>query len=620
MPEELKDFFISRTGTDRAWAEWIAWQVKSEGYSVDLQDWHFRPGENFILKMQDAASRTRHTLAVISPSYLAATYTAPEWAAALAEDPQGTKRRLIPVKIEAVELTGLLRAIAYIDLVGVDQDEARRRLLDGIKVGPVEPLVEPQFPGQVHPHPPTVASAPRFPGTLPPVWNIPFLRNPHFTGRDDLLDELHKKLVSGRAALTVLHGLGGIGKTQTAVEYAYRRLEALDLVWWLPATDRAALLIAYNALAPHLHVTVASGETPRQIAIKVQQALGQLQRWLLIFDDADPKSLEGLIPGQSGATLVTSRNPNWPRAERVEVGLWLRPTAVHFIIERTGETHQDAADALAQELGDLPLALDQAAGYIETTATPIASYLDLFLTRRQDLWQEEGPPPDYPGTIATTWTVAMDKLRESEPAALGLLAILAFLAPEGTPMALVRQGRDQLPAPLAEVVGDELRLNRLVAALCRYSLLSRTGDILVAHRLVLTVTRDRLAPEERMTWLGAAVRMTLAVLGLKPGTVLTFISDEESYIHLASAVAQHLVPPVPEPETAIRLLDQLAQALFVYSRYKDAALVLARALEIAQSQASHEAFKLQFKLKFVTQKAEDEELDYSWGASDVPGD
>jgi hypothetical protein len=558
--EELKDFFISRAGADRAWAQWIAWQLEAEGYSVELQDWHFRPGENFVLKMHDAASRTRHTLALLSPSYLAAAYTAPEWAAALAQDPQGKQRRLIPIRVEPSEPSGLLAAISYIDLLHVDEDEARRRLLDGIKAGELKPLAAPTYPPQARPAALTSTSAmPRFPGVLPPVWNIPSLRNPHFTGRDELLDELHSKLTSGRAALTVLHGLGGIGKTQAAVEYAYRHLDVLDLVWWLPASDRTSLIAAYIALAPHLEIAVARDASPIDTANKVQQALTQRRHWLLVFDDAaEPTVLNGLVPSAGGTTLVTSRNPDWPRAERVEVGVLSRDTAVRFLVGRTGQADERAAGELAHELGDLPLALDQAAAYIETTGTPIGNYLALFRTRRQELWAEEPPPPDHPATIATTWTMAMDKVGKGEPAALALLALIACLAPEGTPLAMIRQSQDRLPEPLGGVVADELRLNRVVTALRRYSLLSRSGDTLMTHPLIQVVTRDRLSPEERLTWLGTAVAVIWTVFGPKPGSTTRLLVDESSfpYVGQAFAVAQHLIPPVADAGMAIAMLDR----------------------------------------------------------------
>ena len=143
-----KDFFISYTGVDRERAEWIAWQLQQAGYSVILQAWDFRPGDNFILKMHDASKEAERTIAVLSPDYLQSTFTKPEWAAALHDDPLGVVGKLLPIHARECrkELVGLLGPIVYIDLVGVDEDEARQRLLNGVRRDRVIPKTPPPFP------------------------------------------------------------------------------------------------------------------------------------------------------------------------------------------------------------------------------------------------------------------------------------------------------------------------------------------------------------------------------------------------------------------------------------------------------------------------------------------
>ena len=129
----MKDFFISYNSVDKNRAEWIAWQLEEASYTTIIQAWDFGPGENFILAMQRAATEAKRTIAVLSPDYLTAQFTAPEWAAAFVQDPTGEKRLLVPVRVRPVDVTGLLTAIVYIDLVGANKDEARNRLLEGIK-------------------------------------------------------------------------------------------------------------------------------------------------------------------------------------------------------------------------------------------------------------------------------------------------------------------------------------------------------------------------------------------------------------------------------------------------------------------------------------------------------
>lgn len=154
----VPDFFIIRNKADKAWAEWIAWQLEESGYRVVVQDWDFRPGSNFVLKMQDAAANAKRTIAVLSPDFLKSEYTAPEWAAAFAQDATGAKRKLVPVRVRECTPSGLLAQIHYIDLVSLDKETAKTELLSGVKQGRAKPSKSPSFPGT------TSEPQPAFPG------------------------------------------------------------------------------------------------------------------------------------------------------------------------------------------------------------------------------------------------------------------------------------------------------------------------------------------------------------------------------------------------------------------------------------------------------------------------
>ncbi|MGE0679806.1 MAG: TIR domain-containing protein [Candidatus Binatia bacterium] len=197
----MKDFFISYNGKDKTWVEWIAYQLEETGYTTIIQTWDFRPGGNFVLEMHQAAAGTERTLAVLSQNYLDAEYTHPEWAAAFAKDPQGKDRTLVPVRITPCELPGLLAPIIYVDLVGEDEQAALAALLDGVKTGRAKPQRSPVFPGQQAPTQTSPRPKPEFPGpTAEKPWNVPHVRNPFFTGREEVLKKLHETLTSGSAA------------------------------------------------------------------------------------------------------------------------------------------------------------------------------------------------------------------------------------------------------------------------------------------------------------------------------------------------------------------------------------------------------------------------------------
>ena len=170
-----RHFFVSYNKADRAWAEWIAWQLEQAGFSTIIQAWDFRPGSNFILEMQKAASEAERTVAVLSPDYLTALYTQPEWAAAFAQDPTGEKGTLVPVRVRECELKGLLAPIIYIDLLGRNEIAAGEVLLAGVRHERYVPSTPPHFPGSA---PASATKAPRFPapcrrsGTFP-IFAIP---------------------------------------------------------------------------------------------------------------------------------------------------------------------------------------------------------------------------------------------------------------------------------------------------------------------------------------------------------------------------------------------------------------------------------------------------------------
>jgi len=212
--QERRDFFLSYMGQDKPWAEWIAAQLDAAGYTFFFQAWDFRPGSNFVVEMDNAMRQADRTLLVLSSSSLASGFALSEWAVAFRQDPTGSEKRLLPVRVEPCALDGLLAQVSYLDLVGYGAEQARERLLQGIQTGRVRPAHVP-FPGQQVAHVP-------FPGAFPAHWNVPFARNPFFTGREDLLEQLHTHLSRTMTAVALsqpqaVSGLGGIGKTQLAM-------------------------------------------------------------------------------------------------------------------------------------------------------------------------------------------------------------------------------------------------------------------------------------------------------------------------------------------------------------------------------------------------------------------
>jgi tetratricopeptide (TPR) repeat protein len=351
----------------------------------------------------------------------------------------------------------------------------------------------------------------------PLVANLP-PRNSMFTGRQDLLERLHANLRPRQAAAVVqqahaLYGLGGVGKTQLALEYAHRHASDYDLIWRIVAEQPAAIPGQLAALARRLGIPEAA-EQAETVQV-LWDELRQRDRWLLIYDNAeDPQQLRPwLPPGGQGHVLITSHNPAWGGlAVTLPVDVLERAEGVALLGRRLGRDNSASSlTRLAAALGDLPLALEQAAAYLEETATPTAEYLTLLDTNAKELFAL-GRPATTEQTIATIWTVSLQRLRQQTPEAEDLLVLCAFLAPDDIPRSLPIQDPDVLPERLATTVRAPLAYQQAIGTLRRYSLVTTSQDdqALNVHRLVQAVTRQQLDGEQERQWATAALRLVSA--------------------------------------------------------------------------------------------------------------
>jgi hypothetical protein len=302
-------------------------------------------------------------------------------------------------------------------------------------------------------------------------------------GREELLAELEARLAGGDSReprVVALYGMAGAGKTSVALAYAHAHPGA-GITWQFAAEDPAVLVAGFTELATVLGEGTVAGDP----VVAVHRALAAAAGWLLVFDNMpSPEAIEALLPlAGDGRVLITSRNALWPPTQALEVSVLDLDAAAGFLAARTGDPDQRAAAGLAEAVGGLPLALEQAAAYAQATGISLAGYLALFHKRRADLLAR-GQVPGYGGTVATTWALAFSQLEESAPGGAGLLRLLAFCAPEAVPWRLLLAPRPglagQLPAEVAPVLAplldDELAAGDAVAGLRRYSLVRPAGD------------------------------------------------------------------------------------------------------------------------------------------------
>jgi len=371
MTEPGLDFYISYASQDRIWAEWAAGELRRAGYTIMLDVWDWLPGDNIIMAREGALRRADRVLALCSAAYFGGGFTEQDWTAVMATVQHGKPGRLVPVWIEDLDgsqLPDLLRSLQAIQLSGIREEEARRRLLTAL-AGKLGPDGIPLFPG---PNVPAevgrdASPPPRLPGPLrPATWHVP-PRNADFTGRDSMLVGMREALLSAPTGMVVLQGLGGMGKTQLSIEYAHRFASGYDTVWTIDSelpelitSQLADLAVAIGAATP-----LADAQTA---AIAAIAALRDGERWLLVFDNVvDPDHLKGMLPEGRGHVLVTTRAGRWREiGTLIAVEEFNRAESTALLTARVAALPAADANQVASALGDLPLALAQAAGWTPT--------------------------------------------------------------------------------------------------------------------------------------------------------------------------------------------------------------------------------------------------------------
>lgn len=363
------------------------------------------------------------------------------------------------------------------------------------------------------------------PTALPKVWQVPYRRNPIFSGREDLLHVLEQALEREHSAILsqpqAISGLGGIGKTGVAVEYAYRVAQHYQAVLWVSAETRETLVSGYVAIARELNLREKDEQDQDLILHAVRHWLQHHSDWLLILDNADDLSLvEQLLPPVfGGRVLLTTRaQATGVFAHRIVVEVLDTSIGALLLLRRAGilsaqESLQDAgsqdvalARQISEELGGLPLALDQAGAYIEETGCSLRDYQQRYRESHAVLLKRRGGlNSNHPVSVAATWSLAFEKIEQQNVTAANLLQLCAFLSPDAIPVSV-----------LVSLANDPLHFEEAIATLRAYSLVQYDGvsRTLFVHRLVQAVLKDNLKDVEKRMWAERAVR---AVYGALPG-------------------------------------------------------------------------------------------------------
>ncbi|GAA4506085.1 MULTISPECIES: FxSxx-COOH system tetratricopeptide repeat protein [Nonomuraea] len=483
QPVQQADLLLSYVPEDRMWADWAVAVLTHAGFRVvpRIAGKSAPEGEGCVLVLLSGAyARVARSTQVPHP---------------LGADAFGS-RQVIPLMVSEYRGAVPFTERPAVDLASLGAEQAAETLLrvvgrpDDVS-GYDIPAVSPSF---------------RFPLHSPDVWSVP-TRNASFTGRNRILESLRDRLVGGDdlgSRPQALFGLGGVGKTQIALEYAHRFKADYGLVWWVPSNDVGEINRSLAALAVRLGIrfgdSIADGAKAALEALRRGQPHA---RWLLTFDNAeDAEALRPFLPGGPGHVLITSRSQAWSSvAVPLEIDVFSREEGVEHLLRRVPRLAADEALQIADALGYLPLAIEQAAAWLEETSMSAGMYLTELETQTLNTL-DLNQPDDYPHSVAATWEISFNQLNVRSPAAGRLLQLCAFFAPESISQSLVYSDRMlEVLRPFDETLRDKLVLGRIIRDIGRYALaqVDQGNNTIQVHRLVQKVIRSRMREEEALT-------------------------------------------------------------------------------------------------------------------------
>ncbi|RKN06483.1 FxSxx-COOH system tetratricopeptide repeat protein [Streptomyces radicis] len=509
---------VSFAGYNRAWAAWIGDRLERQGWQVVFQRWDPPAEVPLDVALRDLLLVEGRILVVLSDWYFKlGPRTDAEWNAALRAVVAPNAQRFAAVSVGSQPMPSATAAFGgTTELWGIGAREAERRLTHVLGASPGGASSSSTLGGR---------GGPRYPHDQPLVWGGVPRRNTRFTGREVTLQQVYDLLQASEpgAGVITLLGMSGVGKTQVAAEYVYRFGSEYDVVWWVPADQRGTLRQRLAELAPALGLTTGPeyGERLRAVGDALRRG-DPYSRWLLVLDGADdPEPIADLVPTGSGHVIITSQNREWAEhnAQVREVPVYDREESIAFTRRRAPRIAPDEADRLAEALGDLPLALDQTAGWLSDSTMSVDEYIAL-LGNGADLEVGLRVAADFPMTYYTAFSILLNRLRETVPEAVELLRLCAFFAPGAIPVQLVRGvPAASLPERLAGLMDDTLRWNAAIGKLVQYSVIrweateeegdpESTGTIHL-HRMVHATVREGMSRSDQEVF-SRAVRRSLS--------------------------------------------------------------------------------------------------------------
>ena len=543
------DFFIAHAGADKAHAEKL-YSYLCKNARVFLDSKNLKLGDDWDIELPKHQKKSYVTVILVSSKTEKAYYQREEIAAAISlarEDSQNY--RAIPVYLDSEAEKNMPYGLRIKHGVTISDNctlkDIAIRLLDEAGLGdtlkPKEDL--------------------KIAVKLPPN-NLPHKRNLYFTGRYDIFKQINNNFHtnSGEKVLLTqsIAGLGGVGKSSVALEYAYRYSHEYDIIWWINAETEQTALNDIKGFALEKKLIEEDVEDNRLILREVQKWLNENEKWLFIYDNADSddfdKWLEKCLPQYDmGHIIITTRSSYFPQSKRINIDLFSEEEAVAFLKTRTGKDDEQAKD-LAKCLGYFPLALEQAAAYISENNSTCQEYIDLFNEWKTDMFNEKIHITDYDKTINITWKISIDKI--TDESAKQMFYMCAYFAPDKIPVDIFVRGQEVLPEPLKEDITNKLKQKRIIKELTNYSLLKYEDNFLSMHRLLQEVVQK--SHSDDIKWLEYCLSLM--------GKVIGWIEGDKASIDEFKLALSHIIAISEKSKEGFTDKENLNKIIYLFNQ------------------------------------------------------
>lgn len=423
------------------------------------------------------------------------------------------------------------------------------------------------------------------------VFVVPYQRNPQLFGRETFLqtinDQLNTQVERQFNHRLALHGMGGVGKSQCALEYVYSNKDNYKRIYWISAVDQASLLSGYQKIAKKASLPGLESASPGEIAEAVLSWLRREENWLVVIDNLDDINVaHGLLPenGPTKHTLITTRNPHATKipAEPLEVPVLDAETSVDLFTTvskvQIDSIKKAQVAEIVKELGYLPLAISQAAAYVREVTGDLGDYMEEYYRNRAKVHQWKTDNADYPLSLAASLSLSFKILQSSQPRAFRLLQLFSFLTPDRILIEFLRDGAKALDKELQQILSDRTETAAIFIELERFSLIKwdRLHKSISMHRLIQAVLLDNMSDEESTATLNTMIAMFVQVF---PEDV-TNENRRRYRIYESQVVEPLLRHPLNYSQKSAEIRVRIGEHLFVEGKNDDSEILLEQALAL----------------------------------------